>query len=87
VKTIEEIMAARRYISGPGRQQLALAVSVEHDWDLPASGHDKLMAALDSMSFEDLEAAHLLAYHLQEAIACQLIRHDMARDRARKEEQ
>lgn len=80
---IDEMLARiardRRAVSDPGRQALAAAVSLDHDWALPASGHDKLMETLGEMSAADLEAAALLAGHLQEAITCLLIRSDMAK--------
>jgi len=67
----------RQAVTESGRALLAAAVSIDHDWSLPASGHDKLMDVLGGMDADDLETAALLAYHLQQAIGCLLIRSDM----------
>jgi hypothetical protein len=76
---IEAILAKRRGVSPPGRAALAAAVSIDHGWDLPMSSVDLLIAAVENLSDADLEAAHLLAGHLEEAINCVLIRRDTAK--------
>lgn len=71
-------VSRRRGITPAGRDRLARAVAIDWDWSLPASSVDKLIEALDMLSPEDLEAARLLAYHLDDAVACLQIR-DMTR--------
>jgi hypothetical protein len=65
-----------RRLSEQGRELLAAAVAIDWDWALPASSYDKLAEALAAMSKDDLEAAHLLTYHLQEAVAVLLMQRD-----------
>lgn len=72
---------ARRGVSGAGRQILAAAVSIDHDWALPFSSEDKLINAVSGLSDEDLEGACLLAHYLQEAIGCTQIRRQTERAR------
>lgn len=69
----------RAGVSAAGRQVLAAAVSIDHDWSLRFSSEDKLADALDALPTEDLEGAYLLACHLREAIACLEIRWRLAR--------
>lgn len=69
----------RRRVSPAGQQSLTAAVSIDHDWSLPASSVDKLIEAVAGMSDDDLEAASLLVQSLGEAITCNLIRRDTAR--------
>ena len=71
----------RRVVSEAGREALARAVSLDHDWALRFSGEDKLAEVVGGMSRPDLEAADLLAYYLRDAIGCALI----ARDREARE--
>lgn len=85
-RTIDEILAGRRNVSEAGRQTLGSAVSIDHDWALPASSVDMLIAALGNLSDDDMDGAYLLACHLQEAIACIQIRRDMEADAAQQEE-
>jgi hypothetical protein len=73
-------MTERRNVSTAGRQALRRVVSIDHDWGLPASSVDMLIAAVSDLSDSDLEAAYLLAYHLREAIICAQIQR--ARDAA-----
>lgn len=75
-----------RRLSNAGRALLAEAVEIQHDWDLPASSFDMLIDALANLSDDDLEAAHLLAYHLHEAVTCLLIRRDGAKRRGQSAE-
>jgi hypothetical protein len=72
----------RNALSEAGRRTIAEAVSVDHDWNRPYSGVDKLIAALGALSDDDLKTAAALVYHLSEAVACVQIRRDMARDRS-----
>jgi hypothetical protein len=72
-----------RRITKEGRTTLAAAVSIDWDWALPASSYDQLHEALKAMSKDDLEAAHLLAYHLREAVGVLLMQRD-AEERAAK---
>lgn len=66
----------RRSVSEAGREILAAAVAINHDWSLRFSSEDMLIDAVKDLSDEDLEAAAMLAYYLQEAIACNQIRRD-----------
>ena len=63
-----------------GRRTLAEAVSEDRDWALRFSAEDRLIEVLGALSDPDLEAARLLAYHLDEALACVQIRRDMNHD-------
>lgn len=83
-ETVAEIMAERRGVSEAGREVLARAVSINHDWALRASSEDKLIEAVSDLPDEDLEGAYLLAHYLTEAIGCEGIRRDMERDRRAK---
>ena len=74
----------RRHISVNGRATLAEAVSMDRDWALTFSAVDKLIEIVSSLSDDDLEAARLLAGHLDEAATCALIRRDMERDKANR---
>jgi hypothetical protein len=65
-----------RRVSEAGRQILAAAVTIDHDWALRFSSEDKLTEAVKDLTSEDLEAAELLVHYLQEAIACNLIHRD-----------
>lgn len=76
-----------KHISLAGRQVLAGAVSRDHDWDLPHSGLDNLIAALSGISTDDLEAAAILADRLGESITCVLIRRDMEADTVKRGQQ
>lgn len=76
---IKAILAKRRGISVSGRMTLAEAVAEDHDWALTLTAVDRLIAAMSSLSDADLEAARLLAGHLEEAIICVLIRRDTAK--------
>lgn len=78
---IAAILAKRRAVSAAGRATLSEAVADDWDWALPASSVDRLIAALSDLSDEDLEAAHLLAHHLRDAVACLL----MGRDAEKRE--
>jgi hypothetical protein len=73
------VSGTRAGVSAAGRQVLAAAVSIDHDWALPASSEDLLVDALTGLPTEDLEGAYLLACHLREAIACLEIRWRLAR--------
>jgi hypothetical protein len=77
-------MHTRRHVSEAGRQQLARAVQIDHDWDLPASSEDKLIAALGDLTDADLEGAYLLACRMKDALTCVQIRRDMDADKAAK---
>jgi hypothetical protein len=77
---VKRILAERRGVSEAGRQLLASAVQIDHDWSLPASSEDLLIAAVQDMSDEDLDGAVLLAHYLYEAVVCVQIRRDMQRD-------
>jgi hypothetical protein len=83
VETMSEnrvhVVAERRGVSEAGRQLLASAVQIDHDWSLTASSEDLLIAAVRDMSDEDLEGAVLLSHHLYEAVVCVQIRRDMQR--------
>lgn len=72
-------------ITSSGREVISRAVAIDHDWALPASSVDIFIEALDAMNTADLEAARMLAYHLGDAVACLLIRRDMAEREARGE--
>lgn len=75
----------RRALTEAGRQILADAVSIDHDWRRPNSGVDKLIAALADLTDADLEVARLLAHYLDEAAACVQIQRDMAKDQAKRD--
>jgi hypothetical protein len=76
---IAAILAKRRGVSEAGRATLAGAVSLDWDWAMPFSSVDRLIAAMEGLSDADLEAARLLAGHLEEAITSVLIRRDTAK--------
>ncbi len=69
---------SRRVVSSAGREQLARAVQIDHDWSLRFSSEDRLIEAVGGLSDDDLEAAYLLAQYLEAAIACVQIRRDGA---------
>lgn len=75
----------RRGITPAGRETLAAAVSADRDWGLPHSAVDRLVETLNGLTDADLEAAQLLAGHLDDAIAYLLIRRDMQRDQQQRE--
>ena len=66
----------RRTVSEAGREILAAAVAIDHDWSLRFSSEDTLIDAVKDLTDEDLEAAALLVRYLQEGIACNQIRRD-----------
>jgi hypothetical protein len=74
----------RQALTDAGRKTLADAVAIDHDWSLPASGMDKLIAALADLTDEDLEIARLAAHYLNEAAVCVQIERDMAADAERR---
>ncbi|HEY9370488.1 hypothetical protein [Streptomyces sp.] len=78
-RALEQSARARRCVSAAGRDLLAAAVSIDHDWSLRFSSEDKLIDAVAGMSDDDLEAAALLVRYLDEAIGTNLIRRDTAR--------
>ncbi|MDG4756307.1 hypothetical protein [Micromonospora sp. WMMD710] len=79
-QALERMEERRRCVSPEGRAMLAAAVQIDHDWALPCSSEDLLIAAVAEMSVKDLEAANLLVQSLQSAITVALIKHDAARD-------
>lgn len=70
-------MEQQRSISPEGRVALAEAISADRDWSMRFSAEDWMIAAMEKLSVDDLEAAELAAMYLREGIACALIRHDM----------
>lgn len=71
--------SARRTVSEAGRQVLAAAVSIDHDWALRFSGEDMLIEAVSGLSDADLEGAYLLTHYLHEAVGCIQIRRETAK--------
>lgn len=74
----------RAALSDDGRRTLAAAVTVDHNWNLPHNGVEKLIVALDDLSDEDLQVAGLLATCLTEAVACVHIQRDAAKAAAER---
>lgn len=76
-------LSPRRAVSEAGRRTLAAAVSVDHNWDYPHSGVDKLIAALDDLADADLDAAQLHIHYLHEALTCVWLDRTYPRDATR----
>jgi hypothetical protein len=79
---LANIASTRKGVSEAGRQTLAGAVSIDHDWSLRFSSEDMLIEAVAGLADEDLEGAYLLAHYLLEAIGCVEIRRRIERNAA-----
>jgi len=78
MSTLSTFYGPPRRVSAAGRELLAAAVTIDHDWSLTFSSVDMLIEAVHDLTDEDLEAAYVLASHIREAIACVEIRRQTA---------